>query len=173
MISWWWCGCCSWHGRKSCCQNGRNDGQKSWRFWCKSFWKLFLIIMGWIQEHKKIFLHCYFKNKPKTKILILFNKNPNFWSAILSTKKEEKEDTTTYYYNVFNVGSQLCLFVRLFDSNIQFKISLMISSTSSTVIITRSWILTIHKARILRKKGPWKNVFGHQKVGKNYTNRGL
>ena len=60
-------------------------------------------------------------------------KNPNFWSAILSTKKEDMEDTTTYYYNVFNVGSQLCLFVRLFDSNIQFKISLMISFTSSRI----------------------------------------
>ena len=36
-----------------------------------------------------------------------------------------------------------------------------------------SWILTIHKARILRKKAPWKNIFGLQKVGKKYTNRGL
>ena len=64
--------------------------------------------------------------------------NPTYLTKILTfdqlylvQKKEEKEDTTTYYYNVFNVGSQLCLFVRLFDSNIQFKISLMISSTSS------------------------------------------
>ena len=35
------------------------------------------------------------------------------------------------------------------------------------------WILTIHKAKILRKKAPWKNVFGLQKVGKKYTNRRL
>ena len=66
--------------------------------------------------------------------------NPTYLTKILTfdqlylvQKKEEKEDTTTYYYNVFNVGSQLCLFVRLFDSNIQFKISLMISSTLSRI----------------------------------------
>ena len=41
------------------------------------------------------------------------------------------------------------------------------------LIRNRSWILTIHKVRILRKKGPWKNVFGLQKVGKKYTNRWL
>ena len=41
------------------------------------------------------------------------------------------------------------------------------------LISNRSWILTIHKARIFKKKAPWKNVFGLQKVGKKYTNRGL
>ena len=40
------------------------------------------------------------------------------------------------------------------------------------LIRNRSWILTIHKTRIL-KKAPWKNVFELQKVGKKYTNRGL
>ena len=40
------------------------------------------------------------------------------------------------------------------------------------LIRNRSWILTIHKARILRKKGPWKTIFGLQ-VSKKYTNPGL
>ena len=34
------------------------------------------------------------------------------------------------------------------------------------LIRNRSWILTIHKARILRKKIPWRNVFGPRKVEK-------
>ena len=40
-------------------------------------------------------------------------------------------------------------------------------------IITRSWILTIHKGWIFWKKPPWINVVDLQKVGIKYRNRGL
>ena len=40
-------------------------------------------------------------------------------------------------------------------------------------IITRSWILTVHKARILSKKPLEKTFLDFEKVGKKYTNRGL
>ena len=42
------------------------------------------------------------------------------------------------------------------------------------LIINRSWILTVWKARIFLEKSPLKNVFYLlQKVGLKYTNRGL
>ena len=39
--------------------------------------------------------------------------------------------------------------------------------------VLNTTLLIIHKARILRKINPCKNIFGLQKVGKKYTNRGL
>ena len=41
------------------------------------------------------------------------------------------------------------------------------------LIRNRSWILTIHKARILRKKPLEKTFLDFQNVGKKYTNRRL
>ena len=59
----------------------------------------------------------------------------------------------------------------------QYKACGLVVHTFYTVcgllIINCSWILTVHKARILRKKAPRKNIFDLQKVGLKYTNRGL
>merc|ERR1712008_628542 len=106
-------------GGKAAAKMG-NDGQKSWRFWCKSFWKLFLKLMGkWDMESRS-------SSKIISSLLLQKTKNqnqnnPTYLTKILTfdqlylVQKKKKRKTQLHTTTMFLmlVLSFVCLFVCL------------------------------------------------------------